>query len=199
MFGTNPLTMAAPSSGDHPLTADMATSNGAYGKIMAAKNEGVSIPEGWAVGQGGTPTTDPAEAMAGALLPFAGHKGSAIAALLEVFAASLGHGAYSYQTKSIWNYPDFRMNTSHLIISIDTDAFTSRHFTEEKVCQLQEEIRGSAPEPAKVYAPGDPEREKEATNATEVAIIGSTIKQLRGLASSLSLAWPPQSRQERVD
>ncbi len=77
VLGTNPLTIAAPSGRDLPLTVDMATSAGAFGKVIAARQSGTPIPEGWAVAPDGRPTTDPDEAAAGSLLAFGGTRGRA--------------------------------------------------------------------------------------------------------------------------
>ena len=46
-------------------------------------------PPGLGVDPCGEPTTDPAEALAGAMLPFGGHKGSALAAMIELIAGPL--------------------------------------------------------------------------------------------------------------
>ena len=191
VFGTNPLTIAAPSSGHHPLTADMATSTGAYGKVIAAKNEGTAIPEGWAVDSAGVPTTDPLEAMAGALIPFGGHKGSAVSALLEAVAASLGTGRYAYETEDIWSNPGSRMNTGHLLIAIDTGAFTGREYTEERVSTLQARIRSSGAEGYTVYAPGDPEYARGEQNRQSVTLTASTAQLLDQLAVRLDIAPVP--------
>ncbi|MBG6215592.1 L-2-hydroxycarboxylate dehydrogenase (NAD+) [Arthrobacter sp. CAN_A6] len=185
VLGTNPLTLSAPSAGDHPLTADLATSSGAYGKILGARNEGRPIPQDWAVDAEGHPTTDPHEALAGSLTAFGGHKGSAIAVLLEAFAASLSHGAYSTEIQSIWNHPQSRMNTSHLLIALDAEAFVGRQHTKEKVAHLQDRIRGSGSVP--VLAPGDPEHEKGASSTSGVVLPDSTVEALRELAERLNL------------
>lgn len=187
VFGTNPLTIAAPSADGHPLTADMATSTGAYGKVIAAKNEGTAIPEGWAVDAQGNPTTDPLEAMAGALIPFGGHKGSAISALLEAVAASLGTGTFAHETEDIWSNPGSRMNTGHLLIALDTEAFTGRRHTEERVSRLQGRIRESGVSGAAVFAPGDIEYAKGQRNRDTVMLPASTTRLLNDLAQHLAI------------
>lgn len=189
LLGTNPLTIGAPSSGTHSLTADMATSTGAYGKVIAAKNEGTSIPDGWAVDASGRPTTDPQEAMDGALTPFGGHKGSAVSALLEVIAASLGTAAFAHETQDIWNNPGSRMNTGHLLITIDSNAFTGRAHTEARVGTLQERIRTSG---RKVFAPGDPEQARAQANRQTIPLSASTARLLDQLAEHLHIVKVPR-------
>ena len=185
VLGTNPLTLGAPSSGDWPLTADLATSNGAYGKLIAARNEGKELPEGWAVDADGNPTTDPAAAAEGAMIPFGGHKGSAISALIEAFSASISDATYAFETIDIWSHPASRMNNGHLVIGLNTAAVSDRRRTEARVSALQERIRGSGPNGRTVFSPGDPERIHEEQNADHVPLPSSTADQLVTLANQL--------------
>ncbi len=86
LFGTNPLAWSWPRPGKAPVTCDMATSAMAYGDIQIAAREGETLPPGCGIDADGQPTTDPAEVLAGSLLPFGGHKGSAMALLVELLA-----------------------------------------------------------------------------------------------------------------
>lgn len=89
-IGNNPLAFSLPLAGRAPLVFDMAASAAARGKIMAAARAGqASIPGGWAIDAIGAPTTDPAAALAGALLPMSAHKGIGLAMLVECLAGSL--------------------------------------------------------------------------------------------------------------
>lgn len=187
VLGTNPLTLGAPSADGWPLTADLATSNGAYGKVIAARNEGKHLPEGWAVDSEGNPTTDPEAAAAGSMIPFGSHKGSAVSVLLEAFASSLTDATFAYETIDIWSNPASRMNNGHLVVAIDAAAFGGRAHTEARVAALQQRVRQSGPAGRTVYAPGDPERAREADAAASVQLPASTADQLRRLAHELSL------------
>src|SRR5690606_8330098 len=50
---------------------------------------GEPLPEGWGIDRDGAPTTDAAAALEGALLPFGGHKGSALSMMVELIAGPL--------------------------------------------------------------------------------------------------------------
>ena len=50
------------------------------------RRAGKPLPDGWAIDLQGQPTTDPDAALAGAMLPFGGHKGSAIGTMIELLA-----------------------------------------------------------------------------------------------------------------
>lgn len=91
--GTNPLSFALP----HPLgprVFDQASSQTAWVKVRDAAGKDESLPEGWALDAAGSPTSDAAAALDGALLPFGGVKGANIAVMVEILAALSG-GSFS--------------------------------------------------------------------------------------------------------
>ncbi|MGE0310773.1 MAG: Ldh family oxidoreductase [Lautropia sp.] len=88
-IGNNPLAFASPVPDSVPLVFDIATSGVARGNVLAAARDGRPIPADWAIDPDGNPTTDPARALAGAMLPMAGHKGIGLAMMVECLAGSL--------------------------------------------------------------------------------------------------------------
>lgn len=88
-IGNNPFAFAAPLEGADPLVFDMANSVVARGVIEMSAKSGSPIPEGWALDACGDPTTDAAEALAGALLPAGGHKGLCVALMVEFLTRGL--------------------------------------------------------------------------------------------------------------
>jgi LDH2 family malate/lactate/ureidoglycolate dehydrogenase len=89
LLGTNPFAFGWPRPGGTPYVFDFATSVVARGEIELHRRAGKPIPEGWAVDGDGKLTTDPAAALAGALLPFGGHKGSAISTMVELLGGAM--------------------------------------------------------------------------------------------------------------
>lgn len=89
LLGTNPFAFGWPRPGKHPYVFDFATSVAARGEIELYRKAGRALPEGWGIDAEGRPTTDPAEALAGAMLPFGGHKGSAISTMIELLAGAM--------------------------------------------------------------------------------------------------------------
>ncbi|BAQ73133.1 malate/L-lactate dehydrogenase [Pseudomonas sp. Os17] len=89
VFGTNPLAFAWPRPGGNPFVFDFATSAIARGDIELHARQGKPIPEHWAIDADGEPTTDARAALQGAMRTFGGHKGSALAAMIELLAGAL--------------------------------------------------------------------------------------------------------------
>ena len=88
MVGSNPIAIGVPAE-PHPLVFDMATAEVSMGKIIDHANRGESIPEGWAVDEAGSSTTDPVAALGGALSPFGGPKGYGLGIAIEALVASM--------------------------------------------------------------------------------------------------------------
>jgi len=98
LFGTNPIAFAAPCAGHAPIVFDMATSAIAHGDVQIAARKGERLPEGMGVDRDGQPTCDPQAILdGGALLPFGGHKGSALSMMVELLAAALTGGNFSFE------------------------------------------------------------------------------------------------------
>ena len=77
-LGTNPIAFGFPMEGD-PLVIDLGTSAFMGTDLQFRERLGIPLPAGVAIDQHGRPTTDAAAARRGALLPFGGHKGYALA------------------------------------------------------------------------------------------------------------------------
>ncbi|OLF55585.1 Ldh family oxidoreductase [Pseudomonas chlororaphis] len=89
VFGTNPLAFAWPRPSGQPFVFDFATSAIARGDIELHARQGKAIPAHWAIDAQGQPTTDARAALQGAMQTFGGHKGSALAAMIELLAGAL--------------------------------------------------------------------------------------------------------------
>jgi LDH2 family malate/lactate/ureidoglycolate dehydrogenase len=88
IFGTNPIAIGIPTK-PRSQVLDMATSAAAYYALVTAKEEGKTIPDDVAYDANGHPTTDPAEAMRGALRVFdRSFKGSHLALMVELLAGA---------------------------------------------------------------------------------------------------------------
>ena len=89
LFGTNPIAFGWPREEKSPFIFDMATSAAARGEIQLHQRAGKAVPEGWGIDGDGQATTDAQAILDGAMLTFGGHKGSALAAMVELLAGPL--------------------------------------------------------------------------------------------------------------
>lgn len=121
MFGTNPIAFGVPVAGD-PIVIDLALSKVARGKIMAAKQKGVAIPDDWAFDPDGNPTTDPVKALEGTMVPAGGVKGAALAMMVELLAAGLTGAQFGYQSSSLFDDKGRPPALGQMIIAIDPQA-----------------------------------------------------------------------------
>ncbi|HCL85313.1 MAG TPA: lactate dehydrogenase [Comamonadaceae bacterium] len=131
LFGTNPIAFAAPREGHPPLVFDLATSAMAHGDVQIAAREGRQLPPAHGVDAAGQPTCDPRAVLdGGALLPFGGHKGSALSMMVELLAAALTGGNFSFDFD--WSgHPGAQTpRTGELIIAIDPAKSTGRSFAQ---------------------------------------------------------------------
>lgn len=142
LFGTNPIAFAAPRQGAEPLVFDLATSAMAHGDIQIAAREGRQLPPDHGVDGQGNPTTDPRAILeGGALLPFGGHKGSAFSMMVELLAAALTGGNFSFDFT--WDqHPGAQTpRTGQLLIVIDPSKGAGANFAQraERLVQAMRE------------------------------------------------------------
>ncbi len=98
MIGTNPIAIGMP-TGDGIFMMDTATSIVSMGEVHDHANRGAPIPLGWALDAEGNPTTDAAKARDGAIAPFGGAKGYALALAFELLLTALAGSAIGREVK----------------------------------------------------------------------------------------------------
>jgi LDH2 family malate/lactate/ureidoglycolate dehydrogenase len=193
LLGTNPIAIGVPVDGRMPIVLDMATSAGAYGRVVSAAASGTPIPEGWALDSLGRPTTSAPAALEGVLLPFGAHKGSGLAIMVELLAAALPGALLSHQITDIWADPASRMGTGHVVIAIDPAAVAGPEVFASRASRLVSRIATARPAVGHptVRLPGDLERERSATSHVDgVALATATVDELHTVARRLSIAVP---------
>ena len=104
------------------ILMDMANTGVARGKIYLAHNKRQPIPLGWAIDKDGAPTTDPQAAIEGIILPMAGHKGYAIAMMVDVLSGVLTGSGFLSQVHSPYKTAE-KSNCGHFMIAINIEAF----------------------------------------------------------------------------
>jgi LDH2 family malate/lactate/ureidoglycolate dehydrogenase len=157
MAGNNPIAIALPSAGAFPVEADMALSATAMGKIRLAAAVGEPIPEDWAVDAQGRPTTDPAVAIKGMLLPAAGPKGFGLAFVIDLLCGGLSDGAVGAEVRPLYGDAAEPYRCSHFFLAIHAGHFESGDQFAERVRDQAMRVSRSKRRAGveRVYAPGE--------------------------------------------
>ena len=119
LYGTNPIAFACPMPGGPAIVIDLSLSKVARGNILAAKQRGEPIPEGWAFDAEGQPTTDPDAALVGTMAPLGDAKGTALALMVELLAAGLTGATYAAEASSFLDDKGPPPGTGQLILALD--------------------------------------------------------------------------------
>lgn len=157
LVGNNPIAIALPSAGDFPVEADMALSATAMGKIRLAAAAGQSIPADWAIDADGRPTTDPAAAIRGMLLPAAGPKGFGLAFVIDLLCGGLSDGAVGAGVRPLYGDPAEPYGCAHFFLAIHAGHFPAGDRFAERVRDEAAHVSTSKRSPGvdRVYAPGE--------------------------------------------
>lgn len=122
LIGTNPWSIAAPAGSHSPMMLDIANTAVARGKLYLAKSRSVKIPFGWAMDSDGNPTDNPVAGIAGNILPFAEHKGYAIATMVDMLSGVLSGSRFLNDVKGPYE-AEGASGVGHLVIVLNISAF----------------------------------------------------------------------------
>jgi LDH2 family malate/lactate/ureidoglycolate dehydrogenase len=191
--GTNPWSWAAPAGSNPPMMLDIANTGVARGKIYLARQKGLSIPEGWAINAAGAPTTDPAEAIDGIILPMAQHKGYAIAVMMDMLSGVLSGSAFGagvhgpYQTQH-------RSGAGQFMIALDINAFQPIAEFRDRIDRYIAELKSVplAQGFEEIVYPGEIEARNEIRNRADgILLPQDTIADIQKLARETSVSIQP--------
>ena len=177
-LGNNPLGIGVPRPGGDPVILDMAMSVVARGKIRAAAKRGEAIPATWATDRQGRPTTDPAAALEGFLLPFGGYKGYGLALMVDLIAGVLSGAAYLTHVKSWLDQPTEPGNLGHFVLAVDTRKLGSAEWLAQRVGDFAGIVHGTPrADPAQpVRLPGEIEMGNLARHRREGVEIDAAVR-----------------------
>ncbi len=158
--GTNPISFAAPVSGQHPWLFDMATSAIPYNRVKLYQSLGRELPDGVASDANGEDIKDPT--LVEMLAPLGGEfgfKGAGLAGLVEILSAVLSGMQLSFDLLPM-NGPDFATprGVGAFVMAMKPGAFVPDDVFKAGMRRYLEVLRSSpAREGSKVMAPGDRE------------------------------------------
>lgn len=168
MLGTNPLAFAVPTAKEPAFVLDFATTTVPRGKLEVYQRKEKPLEDGWAIDAQGHPTTEPAEALKGALLPLGGfgvehggHKGYGLGMLVDILCGVLSGGAFGNILPLPSSGPEAGA-ISHWFGAFRVDGF--RDVAEFKA-DMDRELRAfkqssKVPGQTRIYVAGEIEHEK---------------------------------------
>ena len=178
VYGTNPMAFAVPRENGDPLVFDQASSVMAYGDVRIAAEAGHELPVGVGVDRNGQPTANPRAIIdGGALLPFGGHKGSSIAMMIEVLAAALTGGNFSFES-DLSHHPGAQTpRTGELVLVVDPQRTGAQNFA-RRIEDLVTELHASG----QSRLPGDRRyRNRAESNAHGILVTDNMMQHLDAL------------------
>ncbi|MGK0399095.1 MAG: delta1-piperideine-2-carboxylate reductase [Gammaproteobacteria bacterium] len=176
IFGTNPMGFAWPRAGKNPIVIDMATASMAMGEVMIAARDGHEVPLGTGLSESGELTTDAAEIVKGVLLPFGGHKGSAIALMVELLSGPMVGETFSYETQEGDNADEGPARGGQFILAMSPDILSGKDSSDQtdRFFERYDAIEGTRLPGARRHK----NREDKGPRAVNAELV-STIRQLR--------------------
>ena len=191
-FGTNPIAASFPTGKGYSVKIDMATSIVARGNIIAAQKKGQAIPEGWALDPAGEPTTDASQALLGTVLTMAGHKGYALALMIEVFSSVLSGAAIGSEIGSMYKNMDRKQDVGHFFCLLNIAAFLDVKDFKQRMDETIDKLKAGKRRPGveEILIPGERSSRKAAENeAAGVPVADVVVGEIKELCSRLNVPF----------
>ena len=166
------------------MVLDIANTGVARGKIYLAKQKGQRIPEGWAISAAGAPTTDPAEAIDGIILPMAQHKGYAIALMMDMLSGVLTGSGFGADVAGPYQ-AERRSRAGQMMIALNIEAMQPMAEFNARVEALIAQIKAVplAQGFDEVFYPGEIEARNDIKNRREgLSLPDDTLTDLQKVA-----------------
>ena len=187
VFSTNPMAAGVPAREHPPFVMDFATTVVAAGKLELATDKDKPIPSGWAVDSEGKPAATIRQYLeGGAMLPFGGHKGYALALLIELLSGALTGAGVTERPDKVPSGELGYGGNGTLLIVLDVAHFTDEERFLTNVDSLFERLQSSKPAPGfeKVMIPGEPEAaERERAGQEGISVEGAIWEQIVSIAA----------------
>ena len=198
-FGTNPIAVAVPASGNRLFCLDMATTVVTRGKIETYQREGKDLPIGWAVDTTGHGTVDAAKLLddmlyqrGGGIMPLggegeelSGYKGYGLASVVDIMTALLSGGTFG---KSVMDSETTSARVCHFFGAIRLDLFRDPEEFKNDMGRMMDELNAMRPAEgcSRVYYAGQKEHEAEERSWIEgIPVTAKLYEELCSIGSDL--------------
>lgn len=192
--GTNPISVAVPTTEANPWLLDMATSAVPFNRVLLYRSLGHPLPDAVASDEDGNDTTnaDLVDMLAPLGAEF-GFKGAGLAGIAEIFSAVMTGMRLSFEIAPMGG-PDFATprEMGAFVLAIKPDAFVDRETFDQGMRRYLERLRTSrARQNGQVMAPGDREwKVAEERERNGVALDPATATAFEELSKRYGVAFP---------
>jgi LDH2 family malate/lactate/ureidoglycolate dehydrogenase len=204
MLGTNPISIAFPGMNNPPIVVDLATSAVAYGKIEIAKRKNATVPKGWITSAKGELTDNPDDMInGGALLPLGsvremgGHKGYALAAMVDILSAVLsganwGPFAPPFALRQEVPSRSVGKGIGHFFGAMEIAGFMDVNEFKQRIDEWIEVFRNTKPAAGTngPLIPGDPEHQEQAIRTQlGIPLLPAVIEDLKDISKQTGIPF----------
>lgn len=200
VLGTNPIAFAAPAD-PVPFSFDAATTVVPRGKLEVYAKRGNGLPDGWAMDETGTPSSDSDRVLkniigklGGGILPLggagemtSGYKGYGFGMIVEIMTGILSLGCTSYHV----NRTPGRINTAMFFMAIDPAVFGDKEAIRAHLSNFMQEIRDSqkADGQTRIWTHGEKEYERHAeVLANGIPVNEKTYSEMQRIGAEMGAA-----------
>jgi len=179
VIGTNPFAIAAPDGkGGAAISIDQSASVIAKSEVMRRKRAGASIPEGWAFGPEGEPTTDPEVALKGTMAPSGGYKGFGAGLMVELLAAAASGAMLAMDASPFSGPMGGPPRTGQFFIAIDIATSSAGEFGQ----RLERLVEAIAAQPG-AHVPGGKRKAARDRATSGIGVSADLVTQIQSLAA----------------
>jgi len=192
LLGNQAYALGCPAGRHAPIIFDAATTSVSWVGIHEHEARGERLPPGVALDVAGKPTTDPAEALAGILLPAGGHRGYGLALMWEILTGVLSGGEHFAPLPDDMTAAGVA-HQSTFLLAIDPAASMPYERFAERVDALIDRIHACPPAPGvdRVYVPGERGADVAAVRERDgIPLSDRRVDELRTLSRDLGIPLP---------
>jgi LDH2 family malate/lactate/ureidoglycolate dehydrogenase len=205
MLGTNPIAYSFPMLNDYPITADLATTSAANGKLEILQRKNKQAPIGWLQDKQGHSSIDPFElSKGGAILPLGSdyehgsHKGYCLGAVVDIFSGVLSGANFGPWVPPFVAFLEPRTDLvgkgiGHFVGAWDVEAFMEKEEYFKRLHKWKQAFKSAKPisEKQPVLVPGEIEHEtKKIRMSKGIPLIMKVVDDLTNLAKELNIDHP---------
>lgn len=192
VIGNQAFAIGSPTGEHGALILDTALSEATLVAIHKCQMQGKTLPPGWGLDAEGCPTTDPATALAGMLVPLAGHRGSGLAIMWEALTGVLAGGERFLSDVTMPGVYGCPQATSMFFMAINPEVALPYQEYLARVDTMIDKIHASRPAEnvEQIFVPGEQGAERAKKAAREGVILSASfVDELKEFGAEVGVDW----------